>query len=272
MMVGNACGIALPYIGDDGYIHRPKKLQKVLFVATEMQRDEIQTLVLSWVSGINERKFLLNEPLNNDEQQRVAAALDIIDKYQDNLVIEVITDPCVSKLKRMLTTYILERKIEYIVYDYIFTSPSLMAEFPSLREDVSLMMLSNMLKEVAATYNVFILSGSQLNGDWSKTLVRTANCLRGAKSLADKIDVGMIGVPVLPEELEQVAEVVKTNPIQPNIVIDIYKNRRGEMCYCKVFRRFDHGTCRTTDLFATTQEFQPLSFGVLKREEEREHI
>ena len=54
-MVGNACAISLPYI-ENGKIIVREGLEKVLFVATEMSADEIQTLVLAYVSGINEEK------------------------------------------------------------------------------------------------------------------------------------------------------------------------------------------------------------------------
>jgi len=134
-----------------------------------------------------------------------------------------------------------------------------MAEFPSVREDVALMMLSNTLKEIAAEYNIFIMTGSQLNGEWQKTTVRNANLLRGAKALADKIDVGIIGVLATPEELENIADVLTTMHYQkPNVVMDIYKNRRGKMCNIKIFRYFDYGTCRSQDIIATHQDYSGL--------------
>ena len=51
------------------------------------------------------------------------------------------------------------------------------------------MMLSNTLKEIAATYNVFIQSATQLNDGWSKKEIglRDQNCIRGSKAIADWI-------------------------------------------------------------------------------------
>ncbi len=119
---------------------------------------------------------------------------------------------------------------------------------------VVLMMLSNTLKEVAANYNVFVMTASQLNGDWAKYTTRNANCLRGAKSLADKIDVGCIGVRCDTDELNKVQDYcMQLGLRQPNIVIDVYKNRRGKMCDVKIFRWFDYGTCRAEDIVVTTQ-------------------
>lgn len=44
----------------------------------------------------------------------------------------------------------------------------------------------------------------------------------------------------------------------PNIVIDIYKNRRGEMNSVKIFRYFDYGTLRCEDLFITDCSYNGL--------------
>jgi replicative DNA helicase len=256
-MVGNACPIAFPRIEGNEVVSRPD-LSKVLFIATEMQKDEIQTLILSWISGVNEEHILLNT-CTAEERRLLKIAVNIMEKYQNNFIVEIVTDPGVAKLKRMITNYIIEQDVQYIFYDYIFTSPSLMAEFPSVREDVALMMLSNTLKELAAEYNVFIMTGSQLNGDWAKTTVRNANLLRGAKALADKIDVGIIGVLATPEEVDNVRDaILAEHKRSPNVVMDIYKNRRGKMCNIKIFRYFDYGTCRSEDIIATYQDYSSL--------------
>lgn len=252
-MVGNACSIAFPRI-ENGYVCEPEELQPVLFVATEMQPDEIQTLILAWISGVNEEKILLNT-CTDDELMLIDKAVYIMEKYKTNFIIENISDPTVQSVKSVITNHIITNNIQYIFYDYIFTSPGLMAEFKAsnLREDVVLMMLSNTLKEIAAEKNVFIMTASQLNGDWAKTTIRNANTLRGAKSLADKIDCGMIGVRGVKEEVEHVIPYCESKgyPV-PNMVIDIYKNRRGKLCDVKIFRLFDYGTCRTKDIVVTT--------------------
>jgi replicative DNA helicase len=256
-MVGNACPIAFPRIENGKIISRPD-LSKVLFIATEMQKDEIQTLILAWISGVNEEHILLNT-CTPEEKRLINIAINIMEKYQDNFIIEIVTDPGVAKLKRMITSYIIEQDIQYVFYDYIFTSPSLMDEFPNVREDVALMMLSNTLKELAAGYNIFIMTGSQLNGTWNGTTQRNATMLRGSKALADKIDVGIIGVLATPEELENIQDVIDYNHYRkPNVVMDIYKNRRGKMCNIKIFRYFDYGTCRSYDILATHQDYSDL--------------
>lgn len=131
------------------------------------------------------------------------------------------------------------------------------------------MMLSNTLKEIAATYNVFIQSATQLNENWSKVMIgaRDQNCLRGSKAIADKVDVGVIGVKLGEEEKKQIealwselCRAKKVDPAkEPNIVMDVYKNRRGELSAVKIFRYFDYGTCRCQDLFITDASYKTLS-------------
>ena len=282
-MVGNACAISMPYIDKSGKVImrgdvKGSDYQKVLFVATEMTADEIQTLILAYVSGVNEKTILLGN-YTPDELDRVKQALDIIDQYGSNFIIECIPDPSIAMIKARLTKYIVQDGVEYIFYDYIFTSPSLITEFASadVKEYVALMMLSNTLKEVAMNYNVFIQSATQLNDGWSKKEIglRDQNCLRGSKAIADKIDIGFIGVRLNEEEKKQIdaiwTELKRQSPGKysndPNIVIDVYKNRRGELNCVKIFRYFDYGTCHCEDLFVTDPGYKAVNeIGNLKYE------
>ena len=193
-LLDSACAISMPFLDKNGEvvvrgkIEDKENYQKILFVATEMQRDEIQTLILAHVSGVNEKKILLGN-YTTEEYQKIEKALDIIDKYGDNFIIECIPDPSIAMVKARLTKYIVQDGVEYIFYDYIFTSPSLITEFSDadVKEHVALMMLSNTLKEVAMNYNVFIQSATQLNDGWNKVRIglRDQNCLRGSKAIAD---------------------------------------------------------------------------------------
>lgn len=85
-----------------------------------------------------------------------------------------------------------------------------------------------------------------------------------------KIDIGMIGVRITEEEKKQVDAIwneikrmlQRKNPGEtipdPNIVVDIYKNRRGDLNAVKIFRYFDFGTCHATDLFITDSSYKTI--------------
>lgn len=265
-MVGNACSLALPRI-ENGKIIIKDNLTPVLFIATEMEPDEIQTLVLAYVSGVNEDK-ILNHTYNLEEKKLIDIAVKIIEEYSENFMIEKISDPSISTVRTKITKYILSNKIYHIVYDYIFTSPSLNMEFSrtGLREDVTLMMLANTLKELAANYNVFIMSGTQVNRDWEKRQFRNENNIAGSKAIADKADFGMIATKLTDTELDEIGTLIKElNLEMPNIVIDIYKNRRGRIVNAKVYRLFDYGTCRVKDLLITDTNYK-MMYGLGKIE------
>jgi low affinity Fe/Cu permease len=119
------------------------------------------------------------------------------------------------------------------------------------------MLSSNALKEIAAMYNVFIMTATQVNGTWEGKFVRNQNMIRDSKAIADKVDVGMVAVRCMDDEYMQVETYFKQLGLEkPNMVIDIYKNRRGSLTGVKLFRYFDYGTCRSRDLLVTTQNFK----------------
>lgn len=258
-MLGNAAYMSLPYLTKDNKIVVREQLSKVLFVTTEQHVDEIQTLLISYVSGVNERKILYGDA-TREEEEKILMAIDIIEKYEKNFIIEVIPDPSIALVKAKFVKHIIQNGIDMIFYDYIFSSPGLLGEFSSIRvrEDVALMMLSNTIKEIAATYNVFIMTGTQLNDRWEENLIRNQNQIRGSKAVADKVDVGLIGVKLsaVPKEEQAIVNLVESLGLpMPNMVVDLYKNRRGEHTAVKLYRYFDYGTCRTEDLFLTDQNF-----------------
>jgi replicative DNA helicase len=263
-LVGNACSLSMPYI-QDGKIIKRDNLVSVLFIATEMDPDEIQTLILAYVSGINEEKILTNR-LTAEEERTLEVAIKIVEEYGSNFKIEKISDPSISGLRSKLTRYVLTDHYRYIFYDYIFTSPALNMEFSKtgLREDVVLMMLSNTLKEVASDYGVFVYTGTQVSRGWEKAQFRNENYIAGSKAIADKIDFGVIGIKLTEDDKEKIEPLLLADGIdgKPNIVLDVYKNRRGRIVNAKIFVYFDYGTCRRKDLIMTDTNFDKWNMGL----------
>lgn len=137
-MVGNACAISLPYLDASGKVvqREDRHYEKVVFVTTEQQVDEIQTMVAAYVSGISERKILLGR-CNPEEKEKLNKAYQIMgsDEFKHNFLIECIPDPSIELLKARLIKFIVQDQIHYIFYDYIFTSPGLLKQFQTVRED-----------------------------------------------------------------------------------------------------------------------------------------
>lgn len=130
-----------------------------------------------------------------------------------------------------------------------------------LREDNILFMLSARLKDLANKYGVFIMSATQLNASYQESETPDQNLLRGAKSIADRIDVGMVLLSVSTEDLEKLAPVLESNPNLkvPSIKLSIYKNRRGAYKGVYLWCTADLGTCRIEPQFCTTWRHEMVS-------------
>lgn len=259
-MIGHACTIAFPERFDT---KRNKwivtgKGEKVLFFGTEMEKDETQTMILAHISGINEDKILNNYYENPEEKQRVYDAIKVMQHYQDNFIFVRVGDPSIGQVKSLIRKEVLKYDIKYVFYDYIFSSPGLLTEYKNLnlREDVILTLLSTALKDLANELNIFIMSGTQLNGNWQDFKgLRNQNLIRGSKGIVDKIDVGGISLPVTQEEHQTIDILArKLGKDLPTQVQDIYKVRRGKYNRVRIWSKVDLGTCRTEDLFLTDAE------------------
>lgn len=84
--------------------------------------------------------------------------------------------------------------------------------------------------------------------------------LRGAKSIADKIDVGEILLPVKEADLIGLEKILMAGIFdKPNLKISVYKNRRGKykgiMLWCKA----DLGTCRINPMFCTDYTYNIIN-------------
>lgn len=259
-MIGHACTIAFP----EKYDTKKNKWvvtgkgEKILFFGTEMEKDETQTMILAHISGINEDKILNNYYETPEEKQRIYDAIKVMEHYQENFVFVRVGDPSIGQIKSLIRKEVLKYDIKYVFYDYIFSSPGLLTEYKSLnlREDVILTLLSTALKDLANELNVFIMSGTQLNGNWQEFKgLRNQNLIRGSKGIVDKIDVGGISLPVTQEE-HKVVDILarKLGKDLPTQVQDIYKVRRGKYNRVRIWSKVDLGTCRTEDLFLTDAE------------------
>ncbi len=134
-----------------------------------------------------------------------------------------------------------------------------------LREDNILFMLSNKLKDLCNKYGIFIMSATQLNGDYQTSETPDQNLLRGAKSIADKIDFGAILLSVKPEDLESLSEILDTNVFdRPVIKMSVYKNRRGRYKGVYLWCKADLGCCRIDPMFCTTWDYELININNIK--------
>lgn len=126
-----------------------------------------------------------------------------------------------------------------------------------LREDNILFMMSIRLKDLCNQYGVFIMSATQLNADYQDSETPDQNLLRGAKSIADKIDLGMIMLEVTQKDRESLDTLIKKNGFEmPTIKISVYKNRRGRWKGIYLWCKANRGICRIDPIFVTKWNYE----------------
>lgn len=79
-----------------------------------------------------------------------------------------------------------------------------------------------------------------------------------SKAIADRIDVGMIGMKTRQVDDEIIQGFIHGGYGEPNYVLHFYKVRRGKFAGTKLWCHADLSTSRITGLFLTTQDNQPI--------------
>ena len=244
-MIADACYIGCGKIYDEtlGWI-KTGAAQPTLYITTEQELEEIQTMMLAFLSNVEELPdFSLK---------------DVEDKIKKN---------------------IRDHDIKYVFHDYIHTSLKILEEITrrsggvNLREDNILFILSNKLKDICNTYGVFIESATQLNGDWKEAKIPDQNLLRGAKAIADKIDYGSILLNVTTEDIEALEPILSSNVFErPTIKLSIYKNRRGKYKGVILWCKANLGCCRIQPMFCTSYDYEMISVDNMKIVVEEESV
>lgn len=282
--VFDACHLAYPirWSHDDetfvqaiDYKGEPVEPEKVLFIVTEMDKEELQTIILAYLSGVDEGHILTGR-YDWGELSRVEYAAQIIKKYSGYFLIEEISEPNLVNIQSTIKKYATIENVKFVFYDYIHTTAALVNEFSKngLREDVVLMLLSNQLKQLAKDYNLFIMSATQVNANAMAEdgEFKNETSIRASKAIVDKADVAMVMTRVndkiwnslMPQLKIGVREnlidpkIIEDSNYKPTHIIDIYKMRRGRYKNVRIWVSLHLGTGRRKDLFITSADNQPL--------------
>ena len=260
--LGDACQIAYPlrFNTETWQWESTGNSEKTLFIATEQELDEIQTLVLAYLTGFNEENFLYDN-FNFEQRKIVEQAVRVMEAYSENLFIVRLSNPNIEQIKAVVRQNWILHNIQNVFYDYIFSSPSLLNEFRDLRirEDVALNLLSTALKDLAVELKIFVMSATQTNAksDEDKS-IKNESVIRGARSIIDKCDIACVVSRVTPEDEEILALPIQKCGMRPNQVTDVYKVRRGKYTNVRIWSYVDLGTCRKVDLFVTNERLQEI--------------
>ena len=269
-MIADSCYIACNKIYDDTFGSWIKNgiQEPVLYITTEQDKNEIQTMMLAFLSNVNEEHIIYNEYQGNEKERVIEAAKILKDSP---LYIRELPDFSLQDVENEIKKGIRDHDVKYIFHDYIHTSMKILEEITrrsggvKLREENILFMLSNKLKDICNQYGVFIMSATQLNGDYVDSKTPDQNLLRGAKSIADKVDYGSILLNVQDDDLISLEKILNTKLFDtPTIKMSVYKNRRGRYKGVILWCKADLGTCRITPMFCTTYAYELVPIDDIK--------
>ena len=263
-MIADCCYIGCNKIYDEnfGWIGSGPA-EPVLFITTEQELEEIQTMMLAFLSNVNE-EHILNGEYGEGEEERVIQAAKLL--KESPIYVEELPDFSLQDVENKIKKNIRDHDVKYVFHDYIHTSLKILEEITKrsggvkLREDNILFMLSTRLKDICNQYGVFIMSATQLNGDYQDSKTPDQNLLRGAKAIADKIDYGAILLSVKDDDLVSLENILSTSIFEkPTIKMSIYKNRRGRYKGVILWCKADLGCCRIKPMFCTTYDYEMVS-------------
>ena len=260
-MIADACYIACPKIYDPnfGWLSCGKS-EPTLYITTEQELEEIQTMMLAFISNVNE-EHILNGEYAEGEEERVREAGRILAKAP--LYVEELPDFSLKDVEDKIKKNLRDHDVKFVFHDYIHTSLKILEEITrrsggiKLREDNILFMLSTRLKDICNQYGIFIMSATQLNGSYTDSETPDQNLLRGAKAIADKIDMGAILLNVRDDDLVNLEPILASGAFEaPTIKLSIYKNRRGRFKGVYLWCKADLGCCRIQPMFCTGYDYE----------------
>ena len=242
--------------------------QSCLFIATEQDLSECQTMCLSFIAGVDEEHILKNEYYIG-EMDRIRKAVQIL--KNSAIHFECMPDFTLNLIESTIKKHIREDAVQYIFFDYLHSSASVLMEVggshgvKGLREDNVLFLLSSKLKDIAVQYGVFVMSSTQLNASYQESETPDQNLLRGSKSIADRIDWGSILLEVTNEDKEKLTAFCNKNGLpMPNVKLSCYKNRQGRWKGIYLWEVADRSICRFDPVFVTDWNYNVIEMENLK--------
>ncbi len=190
-----------------------------LFISTEVPLDEIQTLFISCIAGVDERKILLQESLTQKERERINYAKEELKKSKIEVV--YMPDFTLDSIEHTIKRYILTKQIQFCFFDYIKES---IAMIESMNKKVgkvdgwkALNLFSEKLKVLCEKYKIGIVSATQLSKDGFTS---------GSGAIPNAVDV-WLKLRFVNSEEKQKYNLMDFGKETEILCLSIEKNRRG---------------------------------------------
>jgi len=240
-----------------------------LYIGTEMKiYEELEPMMWAFVSGVEEYKIKKNI-LTKEEETRVDKAIEYVKKAK--LFLEDEPNYDLAYIRNTVDRYSINEGLDALAIDYLELTVALTSEYVQLtrgmsaREDQVLLSLSTATKTLATDYNIIIFGFTQTTDEARRDGVRDQRAVKGARSLPNKADVGIVVFAPTKKELDFIQPLIQkakglNKTIVPNMCYTIYKNRFGEITEeVKIWCYQNLGNMKTIDLFCTNRDYEPIS-------------
>lgn len=237
-----------------------------LYINTELEKSEIETIVWATISGLDEDK-ITEDNLTAEEEARLDEAIEIAEQMK--LWMETEENYDVAYLKYIIEKYKAQHQITMVVLDYIELTPALIGEYiqqtrgMAARGDSVLLNLSAELKAMARHHKVAMIAYTQVSDNARRDeSIRDAGAIANSKSIQNKADFGAVVFEPSTKELEKVQPIIESlqgfYPI-PNMIYHVYKIRKGKIKSCKVWCHQDLSKMRVIDCFVTNNRYEQIN-------------
>lgn len=233
-----------------------------LYFGTELKlHKEVKPLILAFISGVESGKIKKNN-MTPEEEKRVDRAIEILEESPIYLEREPNYD-CMF-LENMIEKYVNQYKVGAIMIDYVELTPPMIGEYTRMtrglqaREDSILLNVSTVLKNLAEEFDVFIKIYTQISDNARRDhTIRDSGAIKGSKSLQVRADLGVVVMRPVERELSMLKPLIDLYG-EPNICLNIYKNRDGDLGEFKVWGKINLGNYHFEELFLTDWSYRPF--------------
>lgn len=257
----DACNFAVPYVYDTKkkrFVHTGHRIP-TLFIGVEGDIPSFQKIVLATVSKVS-TDHIQKGKYEPGELERVRKATQYISDAPLYLV--YCDDYSISDIENLVKKYVITKGIEICIFDYLQSSLRLMAEIRSkgasgMQEYQMLRIFATRLKALAERTKICIISATQLNDTVNDKKYKDQSVLEGSKSIANKIDGGIVCTRPTPSEKAKLEKIIHNQIGCPeiNLLQWCYKMRDGEYSRIIICSHIDLGCMNIKDCFITDYDF-----------------
>lgn len=267
--MANACHVAIGWIYNikaNRWELTGEQPMPVLYISTELEQSEIQTIMLAYITGIEEHK-ILDGSYTEEEEARLNVGIKLLEKAP--LYCKYISDFDIKDIENLIESMIIDKEIQYVFYDYLHSTPKILQYYNQntgtrLQEHQILYLFGNSLKMLVNQYDIFMYSSTQLNRNYKDEANLDASSIRGALSLSDKIDSGIISVPPTKKDLEMLSDLCMEIFTEPNMCHTIYKNRGNRYKDIRIWTKMNLGNMREEVLFVTDGNYNRINMKITR--------